>query len=69
MVNSFAIGYQWFYLAVFDAEYRRHSQSKNGLYFPNFRQYFPNENKKKKIVFAFFNQDRVIGPLQAVRAS
>ena len=39
---------QWFYLAVFDAEYRRHSQSKNGLYFPNFRQYFPNEKKKQK---------------------
>ena len=26
-----------------NTEYRRNSQSKNGLYFPNFRQYFPNK--------------------------
>ena len=36
---------QWFYLAIFKALYRSHSQSKNGLYFPNFMYfstYFPN---------------------------
>ena len=55
---------QWFYLAVFDAEYLLNSQSKNGLYFPNFRQYFPN--KVKKICVCIF-QSRphhcAIGPL------
>ena len=64
-------GFQWFYLAVFYAEYGPLSQSKNELYFPNFRQYFPNKVKKKS-VFVFFNLDRVIAPLvpvQAARAS
>ena len=39
---------QWFYLAIFEAVYGSHSQSKNGLYFPNFMyfsSYFPNFNK------------------------
>ena len=43
--NSFA---QWFYLTIFTAIYGSHSQSKNGLFFPNFmyfRTYFPNFNK------------------------
>ena len=39
---------KWFYLAIFKAVYRSHSQSKNGLYFPNFMYfstYFPNFHK------------------------
>ena len=39
---------QWFYLAIFEAVYGSHSQSKNGLYFPNFMyfsSYLPNFNK------------------------
>ena len=35
---------QWFYLAIFNALNGSHSQSKNGLYFPNFMYfstYFP----------------------------
>ena len=39
---------QWFYLAIFEAVYGSHSQSKDGLYFPNFMyfsSYFPNFNK------------------------
>ena len=39
---------QWFYLAIFEAVYGSHSQSKNGLYFPNFMyfsSYLPNFDK------------------------
>ena len=42
------INVQWFYLAIFEAVYGSHSQSKNGLYFPHFMyfsSYFPNFNK------------------------
>ena len=40
--------YQRFYLTIFKALYGSHSQTKDGLYFPNFMYfstYFPNFNK------------------------
>ena len=40
-----SLALQWFYLAIFTALNGSHSQSNNGLYFPNFMYfstYFPN---------------------------
>ena len=42
---NFCDSLQWFYLAIFTALYMSHSQSKSGLYFPNFMHfstYYPN---------------------------
>ena len=44
---------QWFYLAIFTALYGSHSQSKDGLYFPNymyFSTYFPIFQRELSII-------------------